>query len=72
MKKCPACGKPNKPVATVCAACGAELDNSVKDFDADQGALDATNTLGAPQAPQAPGAPKDPRVPTAPKPPALQ
>ena len=36
MKVCPACGKSNKPVAQVCEECGAELDNSIKDFDADQ------------------------------------
>lgn len=67
MKKCPACGADNKPVAKVCAQCGAELDNKKIDFDADQASLDAA---GAPSAaPGAPGAPKPPTAPSAPKPP---
>lgn len=71
MKTCPACGKTNKPVATVCEACGSELDNSVKDFDADQAALDAAGTQVAPRAPgAAPAAPGAPKPPEAPKPPA--
>lgn len=74
MKKCPSCGKINKPVAKQCEDCGAELDNTVKDFDADQSKLDAANTNpvapNAPSAPSAaPGAPTPPAVPGAPKPP---
>lgn len=76
MKVCPECGKSNKPVSRVCESCGAELDNSIKDFDADQAKLDAANTApavsGAPKPPAAPGAPKPPVVPGAPKPPAAQ
>lgn len=64
MKKCAACGADNKPVAKVCAQCGAELDNKKIDFDADQASLDAA---GVP--PVAPGAPKPPMAPGAPKPP---
>lgn len=64
MKKCPQCGKSNKPVATVCEACGSELDNTVKDFDADQADLDLG--MKAPSAPKAPGAPKAPDAPKAP------
>ena len=41
MKKCAQCGATNKPVATVCAQCGAPLDNRKIDFDADQASLDA-------------------------------
>ena len=67
MKVCPACGKTNKPVARVCEDCGAELDNSIKDFDADQAKLDANI-----KPPAAPGAPKPPAAPSAPKPPAAQ
>lgn len=67
MKTCPECGKANKPVATVCEACGAELDNTVKDFDADQASLDSANTMGAPKAPAAPGAPKPPEAPRPPQ-----
>ncbi len=73
MKKCSACGANNKPVAKVCAECGAALDNRKIDFDADQAALDASNVMsGAPTAPVAPGAPQvpgAPSAPTAPKPP---
>lgn len=72
MKVCPACGKSNKPVATVCEECGAELDNTKKDFDADQSKLDAANIAPSapkPPAPAAPGAPKPPAAPGAPKPP---
>jgi len=63
MKNCPQCGKVNKPVATVCEDCGAELDNTVKDFDADQASLDsAIKQPGSPTSPQAvPSAPKSPR-----------
>lgn len=60
MKKCAACGANNKPVAKVCAQCGAELDNRKIDFDADQASLDAAGTISAPQPPSAPGAPKPP------------
>ena len=70
MKKCSACGADNKPVAKVCAQCGAPLDNSKIDFDADQASLDAAITPpAAPTAPQAPGAPAAPKAPGAPKPP---
>ena len=58
MKKCSACGADNKPVAKVCAQCGAPLDNTKIDFDADQASLDASNTM--PNAPAAPQAPKPP------------
>ena len=58
-------GKSNKPVAQVCEECGAELDNSIKDFDADQAKLDANikapAASGAPVPPAAPGAPKPSR-----------
>lgn len=70
MKKCPSCGKACKPVDRVCPECGAELDNSIKDFDADQAKLDAAAIAPqAPVAPAAPGAPKPPAAPGAPKPP---
>ncbi len=79
MKVCPVCGKSNKPVSLVCEECGAELDNGVKDFDADQAKLDASIKAPAPPAapsapkpPAAPGAPKPPAAPGAPKPPAAQ
>ena len=49
MKVCPACGKSNKPVAQVCEECGAELDNSIKDFDADQAKLDASRRRPLPE-----------------------
>ncbi len=61
MKKCPQCGKVNKPIATTCEACGAELDNAVKDFDADQANLDSAMKI--PNAPKAPAAPKAPGAP---------
>ncbi len=69
MNVCPRCGASNKPVAKVCAQCGAELKKMEIDFDADQAKLDAAATAapGAPKAPKAPGAPGAPR---APKPPA--
>ena len=71
MKKCAQCGATNKPVATVCAQCGAPLDNRKIDFDADQASLDAAGAMppvmqGAPAAPSAPGAPV---APGSPKPP---
>lgn len=72
MKTCPECGKVNKPVAVVCEACGAELEKTQAEFDANQGALDAMGesfaksaSTGAP-APKAPGAPKPPAAPPAP------
>ncbi|MDO4290572.1 MAG: hypothetical protein Q4C41_05020 [Eggerthellaceae bacterium] len=61
MKTCPQCGAVNRPIDKVCAQCDAPLDNTVKDFDADQAALD-----GAIKAPAAPGAPKAPGAPVAP------
>lgn len=64
MKNCQQCGANNKPVATVCESCGAELDNTIQDFDADQAALDS-----AKMQPPAPGAPKPPASPKASKPP---
>lgn len=72
MKKCPKCGKVNKPIATVCESCGAQLVASGGDFDADQAALDsaAVKKPGVPKAPgtpAAPGAPKAPGAPSAPK-----
>ena len=45
MKKCAQCGATNKPVATVCAQCGAPLDNRKIDFDADQASLDAAGAM---------------------------
>lgn len=61
MKKCAACGADNKPVAKVCAQCGAELDSKKIDFDADQASIDAAGAPPkAPAAPSAPGAPKPP------------
>ena len=64
MKTCPKCGATNKPVAKVCAECGAELDNTKIDFDADQAALDAVNMMPKPPQPSAPtGAPKPPGTP---------
>lgn len=70
MKKCPSCGKACKPVDKTCPECGAELDNTIKDFDADQAKLDAAAVPpSAPSAPAAPGAPKPPTAPGAPKPP---
>lgn len=62
MKKCAVCGADNKPVAKVCAQCGAALDTTKIDFDADQAKLDAA---AVPDAPAAPGAPKAPKPPTA-------
>ena len=47
MKVCPECGKNNKPVATVCEACGADLAAGAP-------------APGAPTAPAAPGAPRLP------------
>lgn len=67
MKTCPQCGAVNKPIDKVCAQCGAELDNTVKDFDADQASLDSA--IKAPAAPGAPKAPGAPAAPGAPKPP---
>ena len=70
VKKCAACGAVNKPIAKECAQCGAPLDNTKADFDADQASLDAANTFkapGAPKAPTAPGAPKPPGAPAVPK-----
>lgn len=64
MKKCPACGAPNKPIATECAKCGAALSMEKNDFDADQAKLDAA-MKPAPVAPSVPGAPKPPAGPTA-------
>lgn len=64
MKKCAACGAPNKPIATECVKCGAPLENVKNDFDADQAKLDAA-MRPAPVAPAAPGAPKPPAGPTA-------
>ena len=63
--------KLNAPVATVCAQCGAPLDNRKIDFDADQASLDAAGAMppvmpGAPAVPSAPGAPV---APGSPKPP---
>ena len=70
MKKCSACGADNKPVAKTCAQCGAPLDTTKIDFDADQASLDAATTApAAPAAPKAPGAPAVPQAPGAPKPP---
>ncbi len=70
MKKCAACGADNKPVAKVCAQCGAELDNKKIDFDADQASLDAAGKPPvAPAAPNTPSTPKSPKAPSAPKPP---
>ncbi|MBR3690480.1 MAG: hypothetical protein IKL97_05230 [Eggerthellaceae bacterium] len=61
MNTCPACGAANKPIAKVCAACGAELQMKKVDFDADQASLDAAIKMpGAPSAPSAPSAPKPP------------
>ncbi len=73
MKTCPQCGATNKPVAKVCAECGAELDNTKIDFDADQAALDAANMMPRqPQPPAPSGAPKPPEAPRAtPKPPSM-
>lgn len=65
MKKCAACGADNKPVAKVCAQCGAPLDNTKIDFDADQASLDAAGTRGAPVAPAPPTAPGAPKPPSA-------
>ena len=70
LKKCPECGKANKPIAKVCEACGAELDNAVKDFDADQAALDAAGTMATPRPPKAssvPGVPAPARPPVTPE-----
>lgn len=77
MKTCPQCGASNKPIATVCAQCGAALEVMRVDMDADQAALDAANTTvpfnapGAPAAPAVPGMsavpmPSTPSAPTAP------
>lgn len=70
MNMCPNCGKANKPIATVCEQCGKPLEKMVVDMDADQAALDASNTAipGAPAAPKPP-APSAPKAPGAPKPP---
>lgn len=59
MNECPKCGSGNKPIATVCAQCGAPLEMQKVDFDADQSKLDAANVSApaAPKAPKAPGAP---------------
>ena len=65
LNKCPKCGANNKPVAKVCAECGAKLEMQKTDFDADQAKLDAANIA----APQAPAAPPAPDAPAAPKPP---
>lgn len=72
MKTCPACGKVNKPVATECEACGAELEKTEAQFDANQDALDALGANAKPAAPgmpsvPAPGAPKPPMAPPSPK-----
>ena len=64
MKKCAQCGATNKPVATVCAQCGAPLDNRKIDFDA--GAMPPVMP-GAPAAPSAPGAPVSPGAPKPPQ-----
>ena len=66
MKKCAQCGATNKPVATVCAQCGAPLDNRKIDFDADQASLDAAGSM-PPAAPSAPGAPVSPGAPKPPQ-----
>lgn len=67
MNTCPACGKPNKPIAKECAYCGAALEMQKVDFDADQSKLDASaKAPGAPAAPKAPGAPAAPAAPQAP------
>lgn len=64
MNTCPACGKANKPIATVCDGCGASLEMKRTDFDADQASLDASIMMpGAPAAPAAPGAPMPPGAP---------
>lgn len=67
MKNCSKCGTANKPVATVCESCGAELETVVGDFDADQAALDAAIKMPGAPAPSAPGAPAAPKAPGAPK-----
>ncbi|HIW76357.1 MAG TPA: zinc-ribbon domain-containing protein [Candidatus Gordonibacter avicola] len=73
MKTCPACGATNKPIATACEKCGADLPTVKTDFDADQASLDAAAapkppaSPAAPQAPSAPGAPKAPGAPTPPR-----
>lgn len=72
MKTCAACGTPARPIDKVCKKCGAELDNTKFDADADQASLDAANKFmapGAPAAPAAPMAPGAPAAPAAPKPP---
>lgn len=71
MNTCPACGKANKPIATVCEECGAALEMNKVDFDADQASLDsAMKAPGAPAAPSVPGAPAAPKAPgTPPTPP---
>ena len=62
MKVCPECGKNNKPVATVCEACGADLAAGAP-------APGAPTAPAAPGAPAAPSSPVAPAVPGAPKPP---
>ena len=62
MNACPHCGKPNKPIAKVCEACGGALELKKADFDADQSKLDSANKVAAPAAPSAPAAPKAPSI----------
>ncbi len=85
MNECPECGASNKPIATVCEQCGAELNKVDIDFDADQAKLDASATampggpapsapdaakpLGASKDPDKPKPPGAPPAPGAPKPP---
>lgn len=70
MKKCPVCGADNKPIAIECEECGAPLEETKFDFDADQASLDAMNTFapppGMPGAPSSPGMPPVPGMPPSP------
>jgi hypothetical protein len=72
MNVCPKCGKENKPIATICGQCGAELEKMVVDMDADQAKLDAHNIAqggmpisGTPKSPSVPGMPVAPAAPGA-------
>lgn len=56
MNTCSACGANNKPIAKVCAQCGAPLGAVKVDMDADQAKLDSFKAMP----PCAPGAPKPP------------